>query len=138
MQMQDLAAFAEREIRLMRTVKLRAALGKQKMPRKHSSPQKHSQADSHACAAVVEMLVFDDIVVFLHKSGGVYSFYSHDNKEAVLPLEHLLVRTREDDGKTGIYLVVRPPARPELYEIRVARAKEVGVAARALPHVIEK
>jgi hypothetical protein len=71
------------------------------------------------------MLVFDDVVVFVQKqSNNNYIFYSRD-KQAAFALEHLIVRERADGDQTGIYLIVRPPGKTELYEIRVDKNKEV-------------
>ena len=83
--------------------------------------------------AGVEMLVFDDVIVFLQKqSNQTYTFFSNDKHEAVLELKNILFRERADDDQTGIYLIVQPPSKTDLYEIRVSKSREVPQVVTAL------
>lgn len=46
--------------------------------------------------------------------------------QAVIPLQYLIVRESEVEDKAGIFLVVPPPSlKPDLFTIKVPRAKEV-------------
>lgn len=83
----------------------------------------------------ITLLLFSDHIVLMQKSsGGVYSFFSQDEKCSVASLKKMIVRDKAGKfGSDGVYLITTLP-KPEMYEIKCRTKK----ANQALINRIQK
>ncbi|KAI1725252.1 rhoGEF domain-containing protein [Ditylenchus destructor] len=62
------------------------------------------------------MILFDDIIVFLHNKGGVLQFFLQQNHASVVPLHTALVREIERTNN-GLMLIVIAKKKPDMYQL---------------------
>ncbi|XP_064618517.1 A-kinase anchor protein 13-like isoform X3 [Lineus longissimus] len=63
-------------------------------------------------------VVLSDLMFFLQENNQKYTFFTQDNKSAVIPLSKLLVREKGDTHDSrGIYLISQNKSQPEMYEL---------------------
>uniref|UniRef100_A0A5S6Q8H1 Phorbol-ester/DAG-type domain-containing protein n=1 Tax=Trichuris muris TaxID=70415 RepID=A0A5S6Q8H1_TRIMR len=86
----------------------------------------------------VSMLLFTDVIVFLHRNSQSYSFCTQDNKEGIISLQKLIVREKAGRmGSQGLYLISTAPCHAEMYEILFHTKKNLAAWTERIQRAVE-
>ncbi|KFD56279.1 hypothetical protein M513_02734 [Trichuris suis] len=86
----------------------------------------------------VSMLLFTDVIVFLHRNSQSYSFCTQDNKEGIISLQKLIVREKAGRmGSQGLYLISTAPCHAEMYEILFHTKKNLAAWTERIQRAVD-